>query len=154
MWSAFPRVMASGSFRSTPGEWRIKVLECGYAWVLSSAQAASMDISHLVRSLMGFPGSSDSKESVCNTGDLGLLLGLRRSPWRREWLPISVFLPGEFHWQRSLAGFRAQCSGTAWKHNFQGKITSPSSFQGYFLAHLYSTPHLGGRKLPLFSLGH
>ena len=24
-------------------------------------------------------------------------------PWRREWLPTPVFLPGEFHGQRSLA---------------------------------------------------
>ena len=27
-----------------------------------------------------FPGGSDSKESVCNTGDLGLIPGLGRSP--------------------------------------------------------------------------
>ena len=26
-------------------------------------------------------------------------------PWRREQLPIPVFLPGEFHGQRSLAGY-------------------------------------------------
>ena len=26
-------------------------------------------------------------------------------PWRREWLPISVFLPGESHGQRSLVGY-------------------------------------------------
>ena len=26
-------------------------------------------------------------------------------PWRREWLPTLVFLPGEFHGQRSLAGY-------------------------------------------------
>ena len=25
-------------------------------------------------------------------------------PWRREWLPTPVFLPGDFHGQRSLAG--------------------------------------------------
>ena len=25
-------------------------------------------------------------------------------PWRREWLPTPVFLPGESHGQRSLAG--------------------------------------------------
>ena len=25
-------------------------------------------------------------------------------PWRREWLPTPVFLPGEFHGQRSLEG--------------------------------------------------
>ena len=27
-------------------------------------------------------------------------------PWRREWLPTSEFFPGEFHGQRSLAGYR------------------------------------------------
>ena len=26
-------------------------------------------------------------------------------PWRREWQPIPVFLPGEFHGQRKLAGY-------------------------------------------------
>ena len=26
-------------------------------------------------------------------------------PWRREWQPTSVFLPGKAHGQRSLAGF-------------------------------------------------
>ena len=26
-------------------------------------------------------------------------------PWRREWLPTPVFLPGEFIGQRSLAGY-------------------------------------------------
>ena len=29
---------------------------------------------------MGFPGGSDSKESACNAGDLGLIPGLGRSP--------------------------------------------------------------------------
>ena len=28
----------------------------------------------------GFPGSSDSKESTCNAGDLGSISGLGRSP--------------------------------------------------------------------------
>ena len=27
-------------------------------------------------------------------------------PWRREWLPTPVNLPGEFHGQRSLAGIQ------------------------------------------------
>ena len=26
-------------------------------------------------------------------------------PWRRAWLPIPVFLPGEFYGQRSLLGY-------------------------------------------------
>ena len=52
-----------------------------------------------------FPGDSDHKESACNAGDLGLIPGSGRSPGEREWLPTPVFLPGEFHGQRSLAGY-------------------------------------------------
>ena len=29
----------------------------------------------------------------------------REDPWRREWLLTPVLLPGEFHGQRSLAGY-------------------------------------------------
>ena len=53
----------------------------------------------------GFPGGSDSKESTCNAGDLGLIPGSGNIPWRREWQPTPVFLPGEFHGQRSLVGY-------------------------------------------------
>ena len=35
----------------------------------------------------GFPSSSDGKES-----------GVGKIPWRREWQPIPVFLPGEIPW--------------------------------------------------------
>ena len=28
-----------------------------------------------------------------------------KTPWRREWLPTPVFLPGEFHGWTSLVGF-------------------------------------------------
>ena len=30
---------------------------------------------------------------------------VRKMPWRRECLPSLVFLPGEFHGQRNLAGY-------------------------------------------------
>ena len=47
---------------------------------------------------MGFTGSSGGKESACNAGDPGSIPGLGRSP-------TSVFLPGDSHRQRSLAGY-------------------------------------------------
>ena len=31
-----------------------------------------------------------------------------KMPWRREWLPTPVFLPGEYHGQRRLAGYSPQ----------------------------------------------
>ena len=36
--------------------------------------------------------------------DVGLIC-VGKIPWRRKWLPTPVFLPGEFHGQRSLASF-------------------------------------------------
>jgi len=30
---------------------------------------------------------------------------VRKIPWRREWQPTPVFLPREFHGQRSLVGY-------------------------------------------------
>ena len=36
----------------------------------------------------GFPAGSDGKESACNAGDLGLILGLRRSPEERNGYPL------------------------------------------------------------------
>ena len=70
----------------------------------------------------GFLASSVGKESTCNAGDHGSILGLgssdgegigyplqyswarpgldswvRKIPWRRERLPTPVFWPGEFH---------------------------------------------------------
>ena len=38
------------------------------------------------------------KESAYNAGDLGLVPGLGRFPWRKAWQPTPVFLPGEILW--------------------------------------------------------
>ena len=35
-------------------------------------------------------------------------------PWRKAWQPTPVFLPGEFHGQRSLVGY------SLWGHNESG----------------------------------
>ena len=57
---------------------------------------------------VGFPGGSVGKESACNWRDVGeheFNPRLRNIPWRRTWQPTPVFLPGESHGQRSLAGY-------------------------------------------------
>ena len=41
---------------------------------------------------LGFPCGSVGKESACNVGDLGLIPGLGKIPWRRDRLPTPVFL--------------------------------------------------------------
>ena len=52
----------------------------------------------------GFPGGSEDKVSTCNAGDPVRSLGWK-IPWRRKWQPTPVFLPGESHGQRSMAGY-------------------------------------------------
>ena len=44
------------------------------------------------------------QETTCNAGDLGSIPGSESSTWRRKWQPTPVFLPGEFHGQKGLAG--------------------------------------------------
>jgi len=62
-------------------------------------------IDYLLEQKMGFPVGSDGKESACNARRLGFNPWVGKIPWRREWLPTPVFLPGEYHGQRSLVGY-------------------------------------------------
>ena len=54
---------------------------------------------------VGFLGGSDSKKSSCKKRRLRFDPWVEKISWRREWLPIPLFLPGEFHGQRSLVGY-------------------------------------------------
>ena len=76
---------------------------------LSHLQAPSDVFAGHQRAPQGFPGGSVGKESSCNAGDKGSILGSGRSPgilaMPRKWQPNPVFLPGKFHGQRSLVGY-------------------------------------------------
>ena len=53
---------------------------------------------------LDFPGGSDGKESMqCKRP--GFDTWVKKIPWRRDQQPTPVFLPGEFHGQRSLEGY-------------------------------------------------
>ena len=57
--------------------------------------------------IAGFPGSTSDKEPACQCQvdvlEVGSIPGSGRSPGRGQ--PTPVFLPGESHGQRSLAGY-------------------------------------------------
>ena len=69
----------------------------------------------------GFPGGSDSKESACSAG-ARYHPWVGKISWKREWLPTPVFLPGESHGQRSLAGY------SPW--GFKDWVTNIFTFKG------------------------
>jgi len=54
---------------------------------------------------LGFPGGSGGKESTCNVGDLGLILGLGRSPGGGHGNPLQYACLENPHGQRSLVGY-------------------------------------------------
>jgi len=51
------------------------------------------------------PGSSDGKRICLHCRRPRFDSWVRKIPWRREWQPTPVFLPGESHGQRGLAGY-------------------------------------------------
>jgi len=53
----------------------------------------------------GLPGGSAGKESACNSGDLGLIPGLGRSPGGGHGNPLQHSCLENPHGQRSLAGY-------------------------------------------------
>ena len=62
---------------------------------------------HILRARVVYPGGASGKESVCQSRRcerLGFNPWRGKIPWRREWCPHPVFLPGKYQGQRSLVG--------------------------------------------------
>ena len=61
--------------------------------------------------LLGFPGGACGKEHACQCRKhkrCRFNPWVRKIPWRKAYQPTPVFLPGESHAQRSLAGYSPQ----------------------------------------------
>ena len=95
------------------------LVESALSWALQIV-AGCFQHGHVT---LGFPGGLDGKKSAWNAGEMGWISGLGRSPGEGEWLPTLVFLPGESHIQRSLAGFRPWGSQKV-KHNWAATDTT------------------------------
>ena len=84
----------------------------------------------VTRENMGFPCGSAGKESACSAGDLGSTPGLGRFPCRGAWQPTPMFLPGESHGRRSLAGYTVHGAVKSQKR----LATNPFHFHTYSLS--------------------
>ena len=70
--------------------------------------ARGLQVASLLIQLKGFPGGTSGKEPTCQCGRCercGFNPWDRKIPWKREWQPTQVCLPGESHEQRNLAGY-------------------------------------------------
>ena len=71
----------------------------------------NLKINLLQRIWQGFPGGASSKEHAClHAGDIRDMFNpwVEKILWSRKRQPTPVFLPGESHGQRSLAGYSPQ----------------------------------------------
>ena len=75
---------------------------------------------------MGFPGSSASKESTCNEGDLGSVPGLGRFPGGGHGNPLQYSCLENPQGQRSLVGY------SPWGHK-ESDMTEQLTFSLYLL---------------------
>ena len=63
-------------------------------------------------------------------------------PWRREWLPTPVFLPGEFHGQRSLVGYsHGITKSQTWLTNWSESISHINDVISVFFLQLPNFIH-------------
>ena len=89
------RKIRSGAHSSLDSEWQPRALE--------SRQSGSSLLFQHGSILPGFPGGSDSKESAMQETEVWSLG--QEDPLEKERQPTPAFLPGEFHGQRSQAGY-------------------------------------------------
>ena len=71
--------------------------------------------------MYGFPDGLLVKNLPANAGDVGLIPGLGRFPWRRTWKPTPVFLPGKPHGQRSLVSYSSPWGRKRVRHDLATK---------------------------------
>ena len=66
---------------------------------------AEAELLHSMRS-WSLPGGASGKESTGQCRRCQMFTPwVGKIPWRRKWQPIPIFLPGESHGRRSLAGY-------------------------------------------------
>ena len=83
---------------------------------------------------------------------------VRKIPWRRKWPPTLVFLAGEFHGQKSLAGKESQRDGHDWVTHTHTQIFIPevqapsppfSSIQSLSCVRFFATPWIAAHQASL-----
>ena len=75
-------------------------------WVHQLLKPGLKDLGHYLVSI-DFPSGSDVKNPSANAGDLGLIPG-SEDPMEKGWQHMPIFLPVEFHEQKSMVGSSSQ----------------------------------------------
>ena len=84
-------------------------------------------------------------KNLLHCGRLGFDPGVGKIPWRREWLPTPIFLPGEPHGQSSLVGYSPWCQWSfVNSRGYLGKARSQLPCWVWGSEHLWRWDQCGG----------
>ena len=92
----------------------------------------------MVNLILTFSHGASGKEPTCQCRRCGFDSWARKTPWRRAWQPTPVFLPGESHGQRSLAGY----SPWGCKESDRTEVTSRIHSESSQVIHLGLEGHI------------
>ena len=100
-----PKRLSSSSSSSSS----INLISLGWHYSYSFSPFAIFSFKFISHSaFLGLTGSASGKELACQCRRHKRHVFkpcIRKIPWRRTWQPTPLFLPGEFHGQRSLVGY-------------------------------------------------
>ena len=97
--------------------------------------------------LGGFPGRPVVKEFAFQFRRCGLDPWARKIPWKREWQPTPVFLPGKSHGQRNMSGYspwghkRVGHNSATEQHLLSAYCQAPCQFPATILLSPLGTRH-------------
>ena len=89
---------------------------------------------------MDFPGGSEGKEPTCNAGDLGLILGLGRSPRGGHGNPLQYSCLENPYRQRSLAATVHGVAESRTRPSTRSTVLSPAHVRILFEAQSLKKP--------------
>ena len=99
-------VMLANLFQESSGTWLVMLAHQSMLWGLDSSFSSWIWGDFLeYRALRASKGSASGKEPTCQCRRCRFSPWVGKIPWRRKWQPTPMFLPGEFHGQRSLVGY-------------------------------------------------
>ena len=88
---------------------------------------------------LGFPGSSDGKESACNAEDLGSIPGLGRSPGEGHMATHSSIKAWRIPWDSLEKGKATHSSILAWRTSWTKKPGRLQSMRSQRVRHYWAT---------------
>ena len=126
VWSSVPRLATewlgnAGHVLSPPGP-------CFFEFIMIEKLDRKLDYRWSLMGLLGFPGGTSVKDPTCQCKRYKRCRfdpWVGKIPWQRAWQPTPVFLPGEFHGQRSLVGY------SPWGHK-EPDLSNLACMQGPF----------------------